>query len=406
LISHKQIDITLTKTVASHSIYQLKKIENFTSAINATIISFVGKLRWKIFVMTLGGKICSICLFILTAIPMVAFGQVGGTGVYGFLNLPITPRSAALGSKVVALDESDPGVAFTNPAHLTSALHNNLSLSYVSYFADIKYGFVSYFRNFKNIGNVGLSIQHVGYGDFIAADAAGQITGKFTGSDMLINLTYSRTFDSLITVGVNIKPIYSHLESYRSFGIGADIGVSYTNREQLFAAGMVARNIGTMLKPYTHATWERLPFELVAGFSQKLRHAPFRFVGTFQHMQTTHLHYQRASNTTTIFADEEESQPSILDRIGNEFISHLILGVEFVPIKSFYLRGGYNFQRRNELKVEQRVSTVGFSWGIGIKLSKFHVNYSRATYHLAGASNHFSVSTNINEFFSRSNPLP
>ncbi len=344
----------------------------------------------------------SLFLFIII-FSLTGFGQVGGQGVYSFLNLPITSRSAALGSKVVALDEADPGVVLTNPAHLTSELNNQLALSYVGYFADIKYGFVSFTRHFEGIGSFGIAMQNVGYGDFIEADATGQITGSFSGSDMVLNLIYSRTFDSLITVGINVKPIYSHLENYRSFGICVDLGISYTSHEHLFSAGLVARNVGTMLKPYTPNTWEPLPFEIVAGFSQKLRHAPFRFVGTLQQLQTSSLYYNRPSSTTSFYGNEAEDKPTLLQEIGREAISHLALGVEFVPVKNFYLRGGYNFQRRNELKVEQRVSTVGFSWGIGIKLHKFHVSYSRATYHLAGASNHFSISTNLDDFLVKSN---
>ena len=42
---------------------------------------------------------------------------------------------------------------------------------------------------------------------------------------------------------------------------------------------------------------------------------------------------------------------------------------------------------------------VGFSWGFGIKISKFHFSYGRATYHLAGGSNHFSLSTNLSDFY-------
>lgn len=371
-------------------------------AINPTIVSFV-----DVYSALRGNKVMYIRLltvwFILIACISSGFSQVGGLGVYSFLNLPITSRSSALGSKVVALDEADPGVVLTNPAHLTSELNNQLALSYVSYFADIKYGFVSFSRYFEGIGSFGIAMQHVGYGDFIEADVTGQITGSFTGSDLLLNLIYSRTFDSLLTVGVNLKPVYSHLENYRSFGVCADIGISYTNREHLFSAGLVARNVGTMLKPYTPDTWEALPFEIVAGFSQKLRHAPFRFVGTFQQLQTSNLYYSRPASTTSFYGEEMEDKPSLIQKFGREAISHLVLGVEFVPVKNFYLRGGYNFQRRNELKVDQRVSTVGFSWGIGIKLHKFHVSYSRATYHLAGASNHFSISTNLDDFLVKSN---
>jgi hypothetical protein len=344
-----------------------------------------------------------ILIFTVFASVSSLFAQVGGQGVYSFLNLTITPRSAALGSKVVALDESDPGIVLNNPAHLTSDLHNQLALSYISYFADIKYGFVSYSKHYEGIGTFGIGLQHVGYGDFIEANSAGTITGSFKGYDMAFNLIYSRTFDSLFTVGINLKPIYSHLEQYNSFGIAADIGFSYISRDNLFSAGLAARNIGTMLKPYTPDTWESLPFELVVGASQKLRHAPFRFVVTFQQIQNTSLYYQRPKQTISFYGEEEEVSVSAFERIGSEFVSHLILGVEFVPVKNFYIRGGYNFQRRNELKIEERASTVGFSWGLGVKMNKFHVNYSRATYHLVGASNHFSISTNLDDFIVKKN---
>ena len=339
-----------------------------------------------------------LALLILTTTTQVANSQIGGRGAYSFLNLPFTPRSAALGSKVAALDEADAGVVLINPAHLSYDLHNHIELSYVSYFAGIQYGLVSYSRNMGKAGMFGLAIQHVNYGKFIEADATGQITGSFSGSDMALNIIYAKTFDSLVTVGINLKPIYSHLEIYKSFGICADIGISFNSRDKLFAAGLTARNIGTMLKPYTPNTRENLPFEIIASVSQKLQHAPFRFVGTFQQLQTTHLHYARPENNTTFFGDDTPNSPSVFERIGKEAISHLIIGVEFVPIKSFYLRGGYNFQRRNELKIEQRTSFVGFSWGIGVNIKNISINYSRATYHLAGASNHFSISTNLSNF--------
>ncbi len=344
-----------------------------------------------------------IILTVILASLINLYAQVGGVNTYGFLNLTITPRSAALGSKVVALDEPDQGVALFNPANLSSQLHNQLSLSYVSYYADIKYAFVTYSRHLDGIGTFGIGLQHVGYGDFIEADVAGQITGSFTGYDMAFHLSYSRSIDSLFTVGVNIKPIYSHLEQYTSYGIAADFGVAYHSRDGLSAAGIVARNVGTMLKPYTPDTWESLPFELLVGASQKLKHAPFRLVGTFQQIQTTSLFYQREDKSNSLFDDGQSSKPTLINRVGNEIVSHLILGVEFVPIKNFYIRGGYNFQRRNEMKIEERASTVGFSWGLGVKINKFFINYSRATYHLAGGSNHFSISTDLDDFFRKKN---
>ena len=66
--------------------------------------------------------------------------------------------------------------------------------------------------------------------------------------------------------------------------------------------------------------------------------------------------------------------------------------------KSLFIRGGFNFQRRQDMMVSTRPAMVGFSWGLGFRISKFQLNYSRATYHLAGASNIFSFSTNLSSF--------
>jgi hypothetical protein len=70
---------------------------------------------------------------------------------------------------------------------------------------------------------------------------------------------------------------------------------------------------------------------------------------------------------------------------------HAILGVELIPHKNFYISAGYNYQRRRELEIESKVSTVGFSWGFGVNTSILNIEFGRATYHLAGSSNNISV---------------
>lgn len=332
-----------------------------------------------------------------------ATSQVGGEGVYNFLNLTITPRTAALGGKLVALDEEDPGIPLTNPSHLSADLHNTISLSYVGYFDEIRYGFVSYARNYEGFGTFGIGMQHVGYGSFIDADEMGLIHGTFTSYDMALALSYARPLDSVFSLGVSLKPIFSQMERYSSVGISMDLGVTYRSPEGLFSAGLAARNIGTMIKPYNPNTWERLPFEVVAGISQKLRHAPFRFILTLHQLQTLSLYYQREEEQNIFLGDQQDTNRSFLERAGSEIMSHVIAGVEFVPVRNFYFRIGYNYQRRHELKILERTSAVGFSWGIGLRINRFNIAYSRATYHLVGGSNHFSISTSIQDFVSRNN---
>ncbi len=327
-----------------------------------------------------------------------SFAQVGGESTYQFLNLTTTPRIAALGGKVASLDNPELGLALYNPSLLNSQMHNQLALSYVGYYAGVKYGSALYARDLKKFGTIGIGIMEVNYGTFTEANEGGTITGNFTASDMAVNLIYSRVIDSSFTVGINVKPLYSHLYTYNSLGIAADIGVSYHRQNSLFSAGLVLRNIGTMIKPYTH-TYERLPFEAVLGLSKKLAHAPFRFVVTLHQIQNWNMYYKRSITDNTLGGDI--SKDSKLKALSNEALSHVILGVEFTPLKSFTFRLGYNYQRRNELKVEENVSSVGFSWGFGIKISKFQLSYGQSKYHLAGPSKFFSISTDLDDLFGK-----
>ena len=89
----------------------------------------------------------------------------------------------------------------------------------------------------------------------------------------------------------------------------------------------------------------------------------------------------------------------MFDIFGDKLMRHLVFGVEFLVGKNFHADLGYNYKRRQEMKVSARPGTVGFSWGFGFKVSKFHFAFGRASYHLAGGSNHFSLTTNLSEFY-------
>jgi len=322
-------------------------------------------------------------------------GQNGGLSTYQFLNLPYSSRVAAFGGKMAASDLADISLANQNPALLDSSLHNALGLFYTSYYASINFASVSFAKQLNSRGMLGLSVFGINYGGFDQADESGVISGTFSASDFALAVSYSYRIDSCFNVGASIKPIYSHLERYYSLGIAADFGAHYLSGNKLFAAGIALRNVGVMVKPYTANTYENLPFEAIAGFSKKLAHAPFRFVVTMQHLERYDLYYSSPLNNTDILGDDDKPSPNMLERAGRELISHLIAGVEFVPVKGFSLRLGYNYRRRNELKVQERVSTVGFSWGVSLRIKKLDVSYSRATYHLTGSTNHFSITTNL-----------
>lgn len=309
--------------------------------------------------------------------------QTGGDNIYEFLNLTHSGLVSSLGGSNVSLNISNLNLAYHNPALLNSEMYKSLALNYVNYFAGINYGLAMYSRSFPGTGNFAAGITYLNYGSFTEADASGNITGNFSASEYALSLIYSREIDSLFTVGINFKPVLSHLERYTSFGFAFDLGAGYHNRSDLFSAGLVIRNIGLEVTTYAGEKRQKLPFEIQAGISQRLAHAPFRFSLTLRHLEKFDLTYQYSDTTSS---DSYLKSSEFLENI----MRHAILGIELIPHRNFYLSAGYNYQRRRELQVDSKIATAGFSWGFGINTNWLNIEFGRATYHLAGSSNHIS----------------
>lgn len=334
---------------------------------------------------------------LLFVLPVKA--QFGGSSTYDFLNLTSSARVNALGGNQVGLiDSAELSLSYYNPALLMPASHNFMTLNYIDYIADIRIGYASYARYYEGIGTFSAGIQYVNYAKFQEALENGQLTGNtFTASDYALTLIYSRNIWNNFSGGINLKPIYSSYETYTSFGLAADAGISYVDSSGNFSAGLVAKNFGTQFTSYLrNGEKEPLPFDLQFGFSQKLAHAPFRFSVTLHNL----TNWQLTDKSTWEFDNRDPNDPIYgrSDDFVKQFMRHVILGVEFVPTKNFVVGLGYNFQRRWELSVDSNMAAVGLSGGFTVKLSKFRVSYAITSYHLSSTSNIFSVTTNLSEF--------
>lgn len=136
------------------------------------------------------------------------------------------------------------------------------------------------------------------------------------------------------------------------------------------------------------------------GLSKKPIHAPFRFSFLYRNIQKWNIRYDLPTNENSFnLFDETVKEESEISKFSDNFFRHLVIGVEFIPFESFFFNFSYNHQRRMELSLEQFGAMTGFSWGFGLNLKKFNISYARATYHVAGASNHFSFSTNLENFY-------
>lgn len=321
----------------------------------------------------------ALSLFLLFSFLPVS-SQTGGDNTYEFLNLSHSAYAAATGGITVSQGRNDLSLPYFNPALLSPSMHNDISLSFSSYFAGIRYGYASYARDAGAKGTFAGGLSFVSYGKFTEADQAGNITGTFTAAEYAFNILWSYRIDTSFTVGVNIKPVLSHLERYFSAGICADIGVSWHNEKHLFDAGLVIRNAGFQVITYTGQRGEPLPFEIIAGATKRLAHAPFSFSLTVRHLEKPDLTHDY---------DTDDDIPE--GGLGENVLRHMILGVEILPADAFWIGAGLNYQRRAEMRTQQRTGMAGFSAGFGFRTRAFDLSFGHAAFHPAGGTNHLTL---------------
>ncbi len=336
-----------------------------------------------------------IIIFSLTFFSSTA--QIGGESTYQFLELTNSARMAALGGNQIALhDTTDLNLPFNNPALLHKAMDNRVLVNYVNYLADINYGYASYAKTYNGIGNFALGMHYINYGNFREATETGELTGaNFSAAEYALNIIYSNNYKRL-KYGAILKPILSSFESYQSVGIAADLGVSFMSKTGLTNVALVASNIGTQITTYyDNGNREKIPFNLQVGLSRRLTHAPIIFSITLQNLSNWDL----ANPEPDPNNDDEMNIFEREENFAKQIMRHTVLGIELLPSKNFILRAGYNYQLRQELKFDDKLSSVGFSFGFGVKVKRFRLDYANTRFHLAGSSNLFSLAINLNESF-------
>ena len=339
-------------------------------------------------------------LFVLIMSSVRLSAQIGGKGTYQFLNLPNSARIAALGGNFLTINDNDIGLALANPSLINEKMNNQLGFSFVDYFTDVNYGFAQYSRTFNKAGSFVGTMQYIDYGKFQEADDAGVQYGSFHAGEYALNIGWGRKLTPLWAIGSNLKFIYSSLEAYNSFGMAVDVAGSYFSKDGMFDASLLFKNIGYQIVSYSTGNHEPLPFEIQAGLSKKFLHLPFRLIALFTHLEKWDVRYDNPVNPAG-GVDPITGEPnkiSSVDQFADNLMRHIIVGGEITIAKVLSLQGSYNYQRRKEMTIPSKLSTVGFSWGIGLHVKQFTFSYARSAYHLVGSPNFITVMVDMDGF--------
>ena len=124
-----------------------------------------------------------------------------------------------------------------------------------------------------------------------------------------------------------------------------------------------------------------------------MRYAPLVFVFTLQHLQNRQRRFIRESayNPALAKGTDPSEKPSTWQEVSTELLAHPIVGIEFHPSRYFFVQASYNHGRRMAMITPAQYSLEGFAWGFGVQVRRIALRFSRAVYHLSGASNHLSV---------------
>ncbi len=320
--------------------------------------------------------------------------QVGGEAVYQFLNLPTSARQVALGGEVLTLID-DVNQPIYNPSTIRLEMDNQLSVNYTSYLAGINIGSIAYAKQFsKKLGTFHGNVQYLNYGSLIGADEAGNETGNFNASDVAISVGYAIPLPLKdIYFGANLKFINSSIQRFSSTAIASDFSLLYFNPEKPFVFTLVARNVGTQLKSFETVT-EKLPFKVAFGASYQLQYVPLKWYATFDNLQKWDLSVPNPSNQTVdLNGNVTNEEISFV----NNLFRHVIIGAELFPKSAINLRIGYNFRRGQELALQNARSFSGISFGFGIKMNKFKLNYGYSKVHTASNVSTFSLQIDLDK---------
>ncbi len=344
------------------------------------------------------------CLLLTFIFTLSLNAQVGGDNVYEFLNSPPTARVAGLAGNLITVKDSDVSLGYQNPASLNPEMHLGLSFNYNFHLSGINEGFAAfgyYLEKYKTSLHVGGKF--INYGDFITTDEFGNTFNSFNVSENVIFLGASRQLYEKLSVGLNIKAISSSLETYNSFGLAVDLAAMYQDTASNFAITFLTKNFGSQLSTYQDKQ-ENLPFEMQIGLSKRLKHLPFRWSIIYHNLNTWNILYDDPNTVeNTLLIGEANTEDGPTKIFFNNLGRHLILNGEFLFGKKevFNIRFGYDHKLKKELSVDNLRSLAGFSFGLGFKIKMFRIDYGRTFFHLAGGTNHLSISTNLTRFTKR-----
>ena len=304
-----------------------------------------------------------------------------------------------MGGNLISVYDDDATLLLVNPSYINEDKHNTLALDFTDYFTNSDCASALYSYTFPKVGSFALEMRHVGYGKFQGTDETGMETGNFYAGDYALSLGWGRPLSDKFSIGANLKLVLCDYEQYNSFGFAVDVAGSYHNPDKRLSLTLLAKNIGSELKPFTPGNYESVPFDLQFALSQRLEHVPIRYHISLHSLYRWNMNYYGADNPfmESDAMTGELIYPTKVSQFFDNFFRHFVFGLEIEPSKYFSLQLAYNHNVHQEMKVLARSSLSGFSYGFMLNIKGVHFGYARQHYAPGATPNCFNLALNFGE---------
>lgn len=293
------------------------------------------------------------------------------------------------------------------PAHKVPRL---AEMSFTNHLAGIKQYTLGYKQNVA-IRNIGATItgglRYVNYGDIPQTNQDGEAIGTFTPAQMALSVGIARSAlfkkarcqkvensqnpteqvdilllerpatscEGKLDYGVNVHYALSNAATFKASALTADFGVAYEMPKLRMRLNAALLNTGKVLDNFGE-TDDQLPTDLRIGISHRLDKMPLTL-----HVTGYDLNNISTADTTVTFSDN--------------FLKHTNFGGEFRLGPNLRLRVGYNHRKHEALKTKATLDLAGVGFGVGIKVSKFKIDWGTNNWSQNGKIHQLTISSNF-----------
>lgn len=304
-----------------------------------------------------------LCLILSTAsIPLSA-------QTFNFLQQESNAKTMAMQS----VANGDEGFAILqNPAFLSAHQSGMAELSFLNHLAGLKGATATYSKDLPKIGQLAGSVRYFSYGSIPQTDENGTENGSFTPHQMALTVGYSRNLKG-IQIGANLHWAQVGAANYSANALVGDFGVAYALPKLRSNVHAALLNTGKILN-HLGTTADELPTDLRVGFSHRLDKMPLTL-----HLTGYNLNRFSTADTTISFAKNA--------------LQHVNFGGEFRLGANLRMRLGYNHRKHEALKTKTTLDLAGVGFGIGLKVSKFKLDWGMNNWSQNGKIHQLTVSS-------------